>query len=353
MKYISWCLAAVLLAAGLTACASQGTGIPPQAPQSSISATQSSYRSLTPQEAKELLDAGDAVLVDVRTREEYEQSHIPEAIWIDNASIQDAPPEALPDLEAEILLYCRSGVRSKQAAEKLVAMGYRNVFDIGGIQDWPFEIVDGTEENTDDEATDGSPLSSAENLENKVSDKINPGCRSTLPYPLKMSGTSTAVSFADWDAADIDGNPVDETLLASSRLTLVSAWSSYCGTCAEDLKTLQALYEQYSRQDLNVVGIVASAQDSNGDISEHEIAIVRELTEMAGAEFIQLLPSDDLIQIRLQYLKMLPETFLLDSQGNPVGEAWYGPLDLQELQETIDSTLSAPADEKTQEGSQP
>ena len=143
MKYISWCLAAVLLAAGLTACASQGTGIPPQAPQSSISATQSSYRSLTPQEAKELLDAGDAVLVDVRTREEYEQSHIPEAIWIDNASIQDAPPEALPDLEAEILLYCRSGVRSKQAAEKLVAMGYRNVFDIGGIQDWPYEVEQG------------------------------------------------------------------------------------------------------------------------------------------------------------------------------------------------------------------
>lgn len=99
------------------------------------------YRKITPEEAKNRIDSGDdIIIVDVRTGEEYEQRHIQNAILIPNETITtDAKPALLPDYDAEILIYCRSGNRSAQAAKKLIALGYTNVYDFGGIIDWPYE----------------------------------------------------------------------------------------------------------------------------------------------------------------------------------------------------------------------
>ena len=100
------------------------------------------YRKISAQDAKARIDSGDEVIiVDVRTEEEYESGHIPDAVLIPNETITNKKPEQLPDLDAEILVYCRSGNRSAQAAKKLIAMGYTNVYDFGGILDWPYEIV--------------------------------------------------------------------------------------------------------------------------------------------------------------------------------------------------------------------
>jgi rhodanese-related sulfurtransferase len=84
----------------------------------------------------------DYIIVDVRTFEEYCEGHIPGAINIPNEDI-DTEPELLADKEQMILIYCRSGNRSKQAAEKLVNMGYTNLIEFGGIIDWDGEIVTG------------------------------------------------------------------------------------------------------------------------------------------------------------------------------------------------------------------
>ena len=83
----------------------------------------------------------DVQLVDVRTPEEYDEGFIENAILIPNETINEAPTE-LPDKDAVILVYCRSGNRSRQAANKLVDLGYTNIYDFGGIIDWPYEIVD-------------------------------------------------------------------------------------------------------------------------------------------------------------------------------------------------------------------
>ena len=97
---------------------------------------------MSPVDAKARLDSGDElILLDVRTKEEFDAGHIPGAVLLPNDKIVDTPPELLPDLNAEILIYCRSGNRSAQAANKLVAMGYTNVYDFGGIIDWPYEVV--------------------------------------------------------------------------------------------------------------------------------------------------------------------------------------------------------------------
>lgn len=98
------------------------------------------YKKISAEEAKEKMDSDPNVFIlDVRTQEEYDQKHIPGAAVIPNETIKKEPLEELPDLDQEILVYCRSGNRSRQAAEKLAEAGYTNVYDFGGISAWPFE----------------------------------------------------------------------------------------------------------------------------------------------------------------------------------------------------------------------
>ena len=102
------------------------------------------YTQIDQEQARRMMAQNDGhVVVDVRRQDEYETGHIPGAICIPNESIGAEPPEALPDLDQIILVYCRSGNRSKQAAQKLGGMGYRHVYEFGGIVDWTGEIVTG------------------------------------------------------------------------------------------------------------------------------------------------------------------------------------------------------------------
>jgi len=101
------------------------------------------YKSLTPEEAKEMMENGDVIVVDVRTEEEFRQGHIEGAILIPDYDLDKLAAEKLPDKEATILLYCRSGNRSQLSAHLLNGMGYQNVYDFGGIIDWRYGEVQG------------------------------------------------------------------------------------------------------------------------------------------------------------------------------------------------------------------
>lgn len=105
-------------------------------------ANSDAYHKITAEEAKQMMDQGNATVVDVRTEDEYKAGHIPGSILIPNEEIGTERPQELPDPEAILLVHCRTGVRSKEASDKLVKMGYTNVYDFGGIVDWPYEIVE-------------------------------------------------------------------------------------------------------------------------------------------------------------------------------------------------------------------
>jgi phage shock protein E len=92
------------------------------------------------QRAYEMMQTQEVIIVDVRTEPEFSLGYIKNAILIPNESIRSAPDQ-LPNKDAIILVYCRSGNRSKEASEKLVSYGYTNVYDFGGIINWPYEIV--------------------------------------------------------------------------------------------------------------------------------------------------------------------------------------------------------------------
>lgn len=100
------------------------------------------YIQIDQEKAKEMMAVNDGhVIVDVRRADEYAAGHIPGTILIPNESIGTEKPEQLPDKDQIILIYCRSGNRSKQAAQKLADMGYTNIYEFGGINTWTGEVV--------------------------------------------------------------------------------------------------------------------------------------------------------------------------------------------------------------------
>ena len=100
------------------------------------------YEQISGAEAKALMDSESGyIIIDARTQEEYDQGHIPGAILIPEYEIADRAEKELPDKDQLILVYCRSGRRSKIAAEELVKLGYTNVKEFGGIIDWEYETV--------------------------------------------------------------------------------------------------------------------------------------------------------------------------------------------------------------------
>ena len=105
---------------------------------------EASYRQISMDAAIAMMEeASGYVILDVRTSEEFAEKHIPNAINIPNETISTAEIPELPDKDQLVLVYCRSGNRSKQASQKLADMGYTNVVEFGGINSWPGETVSG------------------------------------------------------------------------------------------------------------------------------------------------------------------------------------------------------------------
>ena len=113
-------------------CADQGNG----------NLSRSSYTQISQEEARRIMEEETGYLIiDVRTEEEFNEGHIPGAVNIPNETIADTRPPQLPDSGQKLLIYCRSGNRSRQAAQKLADMGYTGVYEFGGINTWDGEIT--------------------------------------------------------------------------------------------------------------------------------------------------------------------------------------------------------------------
>ncbi len=100
------------------------------------------YEQITPIDAKKIMDSGEEhIILDTREQDEFDEGHIPGAILIPYTEIENKAERIIPDKSTQILVYCRSGRRSKIAAESLSKLSYTNVKEFGGIIDWPYEVV--------------------------------------------------------------------------------------------------------------------------------------------------------------------------------------------------------------------
>ena len=103
-------------------------------------ASDGSYQQITQEEAKEMMDTQEVIILDVREQDEYDSGHIPDAILLPVDTIDEETAAAvIPEKESTVLVYCRSGNRSKTASSTLAELGYTNIYEFGGINTWPYE----------------------------------------------------------------------------------------------------------------------------------------------------------------------------------------------------------------------
>ena len=141
------CIISILLCILLTACGNDssigiiGGADGPTSIIVSEKGEKAMYEQISAEEAKKIMDSGEEhIILDTREQDEFDEGHIPGAILIPYTEIENKAEEMLPDKDKLILVYCRSGRRSKIAAESLSKLGYTNVKEFGGIIDWPYEI---------------------------------------------------------------------------------------------------------------------------------------------------------------------------------------------------------------------
>lgn len=289
---------ALLMALMLTIAIFAGCGKKPASPQGGNDTPEpvTQNRVITAEEAKARIDSGDpVVIVDVRTPEEYAEKHIPGAILLPVETIGDRQPVLLPVQDAEILLYCRSGNRSADAAKKLADLGYTNLSDFGGINDWPYETEDGEWESKE----------------------------------------GTLSSFY---AADLYGVPYDEDLYEDHKLTMVNVWTTFCGYCLTEMPDLMKLSEEFADRGFQVVGVVGDTMNSRGEGDLGQIRLARKLAEETGASYSHLMLTPDLA-LALKDVQAFPTTFFLDEEGKTVGKAVVGARSYSDWKELIGSAL--------------
>ena len=101
---------------------------------------EASYQQISQEEAKEMMDTQEVVILDVREQDEYDSGHIPDAVLLPVGTIdEDTAAAVIPEKDSTVLVYCRSGNRSKTASSTLAALGYTNIYEFGGIKTWPYE----------------------------------------------------------------------------------------------------------------------------------------------------------------------------------------------------------------------
>ena len=297
----------------LTACgADSGPSSEPEPDASGTTADSAepvevTWGTLTAEEAKARMDSGDPVtVVDVRTASEYAEGHIEGALLLPNEEIGTTPPYLLPDKDAEILLYCRSGNRTQQAAKKLTAMGYTNVYDFGGILDWPYETVTG---------------------------------EFVVPEDLRQPGV-----LEGFTSEDLSGNAVDSSIFSGYPVTMVNVWATFCTPCINEMPDLGALAAEYAPKGLQIVGIVSDVGDYQGNYNEELVDLAREIVDATGADYLHLMPSEDLMGRILSGIQAVPTTFFVDENGAEIGEMLVGARSADEWRAVFDELLETYGD---------
>lgn len=305
MKRKLFALLAALLALFtlLSACGTAGGSAEATTTAAGGETDQPAYQKVTAEEARALMDKGGVLVVDVRRADEYEAGHVPGAIHLPGESIGGVPPVELPDLDAALIVYCSTGVRSREAADKLAALGYTRVIDMGGIADWSYDTVTGAEPGT------------------YVAVEEQPGILSSF------TGT------------DLDGNDVDQGILEGYDLIMINIWATFCGPCLREMPDLSELAAEYEAKGVRIVGLVADTLKTDGSLDGGQLETARAIVESTGANYLHLLPTGDLADIAAQAY-YVPTTFFVDGDGRQVGSVFSGSLSKDDWIAVIDETLA-------------
>lgn len=158
---------------------------------------------------------------------------------------------------------------------------------------------------------------------------------STAPVSTEPERTS----FGQFTATDLDGNQVTQDIFADYDLTMINIWATFCSPCINEMPYLGELAAEYKDESVQIVGIVVDVLDNTGAISSSQVDLAKEIVQQTGANYTHLLPSDDLIQIKLRYVSAVPETVFVDKNGDIVGDPLVGSRSKDDWKAIIDNYL--------------
>lgn len=151
-----------------------------------------------------------------------------------------------------------------------------------------------------------------------------------------QSGTLTSFT-----ATDLEGNTQNQSIFKDYDLTMVNVWATFCSPCLSEMPDLGELSSEYKDKKFRMVGIVSDVyQSTDGSYDSDSLKTARELVSETGADYLHLLPGNDLNTYVLNSVSAVPTTFFVDSQGNRVGESYVGSKSKEEWSAIIDDLLS-------------
>lgn len=140
-------------------------------------------------------------------------------------------------------------------------------------------------------------------------------------------------------ANDLEGNAVDQSIFEGHDLTMINIWATFCRPCLNEMPDLGALHEEYADKGVQVVGIVIDVLNREGALDDGQVALAQEIVEKTGADYLHLLPSNDLINAKLAQVSAVPETIFVDETGSVVGTSYLGARSKKDWQKIIDQLL--------------
>ncbi len=145
--------------------------------------------------------------------------------------------------------------------------------------------------------------------------------------------------FSSFKTYDIDGNVVTQDIFKDFDLTMINIWGTYCSPCIREMPDLGEIHDEYKDRKVNVVGIVIDVQNNDGSLSKSKVDIAYQIIEKTGADYLHIVPSNELINAKLKNVYSVPTTIFVDKNGNFVGKEYVGSKSKSEWTKVINDTL--------------
>ena len=150
---------------------------------------------------------------------------------------------------------------------------------------------------------------------------------------------ASAGAYGSFETTDLAGNVVTADVFADHKLTMINVWATYCSPCLQEMPELGELSKEYEDKGVQIIGIPIDTLEQDGTWSQSQVANAASLASQTGADYLHILPSQDLIQAGLSDIYAVPTTFFVDSSGNVTGDTYMGSKSKKEWEKIIDQTL--------------
>lgn len=147
-------------------------------------------------------------------------------------------------------------------------------------------------------------------------------------------------AFMEFEAENLEGETVTQDIFKDKKLTMINIWGTFCGPCIEEMPFLGELNQEYADKDFQIVGVVADSLDQDMNIDPAQVEKAQEMVKETGASYLHILPSKELVEKKLVYTQMIPETIFVDSTGQQIGDLVIGSKDKAGWSAIIDEKLA-------------